>query len=186
MLQRFKHRPLLAFLLQKLCWKWSYQWYWIYMYALLWKFKCFCKGYLNACKNELIIYETAHKILVLIWSVSSVCSNMPVYTSSLARAFSYHICKVWKQWKVLTKYYISSPTGDINKGILKKAFVHISGLHLRVDTKKLDFLFLNQNICCGYSKEPSQWDDSFEGPKHMVKLMGKKILTLLLSRIVLI
>ena len=24
------------------------------------------------------------------------------------------------------------------------------------------FLFLNQNICCGYSKEPSQWDCSFE------------------------
>ena len=23
-------------------------------------------------------------------------------------------------------------------------------------------LFLNQNICCGYSKEPSQWDGSFE------------------------
>ena len=29
------------------------------------------------------------------------------------------------------------------------------------------FLFLNQNICCGYSKEPSQWDGSFEHPKHM-------------------
>ena len=33
---------------------------------------------------------------------------------------------------------------------------------------------LNQNICCGYSKEPSQWDGSFEHPKHMIKLMGKK------------
>ena len=35
------------------------------------------------------------------------------------------------------------------------------------------FLFLNQNICCGYSKEPSQWDGSFEYPKH-VKTDGKE------------
>ena len=41
------------------------------------------------------------------------------------------------------------------------------------------FLFLNQNICCAYSKEPSQWDGSFEHPKHMLKLMGKKIFTIL-------
>ena len=32
----------------------------------------------------------------------------------------------------------------------------LSGLQLRVRTKKLIFLFLSQNICCGYSKEPSQ------------------------------
>ena len=37
--------------------------------------------------------------------------------------------------------------------------------------QKLIFLCLNQNICCGYSKEPSQWDGSFEHPKHMFKLM---------------
>ena len=41
--------------------------------------------------------------------------------------------------------------------------------------QKIFFLFLNQNICCGYSKEPSQWDGSFEHPKHVLKLMGKKI-----------
>ena len=33
--------------------------------------------------------------------------------------------------------------------------------------EKKNFLFLNQNIFCGYSKEPSQWDGSFEHPKHM-------------------
>ena len=41
--------------------------------------------------------------------------------------------------------------------------------------KKLFFLFVNQNICCGYSKYPSQWDGSFENPKHLFKLMGKEI-----------
>ena len=53
------------------------------------------------------------------------------------------------------------------------------GLKLRVRNENLIFLFLNQNICCGYSKEPSQWDGSFERPKHMLKLRGKKIFTIL-------
>ena len=29
------------------------------------------------------------------------------------------------------------------------------------------FLFLNRNICYGYSKETCQCDGSFEHPKHM-------------------
>ena len=37
-------------------------------------------------------------------------------------------------------------------------------------------IFLNQNICCGYSEESSQCDGSFKNPKHVLKLMGKKIL----------
>ena len=44
--------------------------------------------------------------------------------------------------------------------------------------KLLLFLFLNQNICCRYSKEPSLWSGSFEHPKHMWKLMGKKLFTI--------
>ena len=36
-------------------------------------------------------------------------------------------------------------------------------------TKKICFLFFNQNICCGYSKEPSRWDSSFEHPQHKVR-----------------
>ena len=48
--------------------------------------------------------------------------------------------------------------------------------------QKIIFLFLNQKICCGYSKVPSQWDGSFEHPKHMLKLMGKKIFTTLHSK----
>ena len=43
---------------------------------------------------------------------------------------------------------------------------------------KIIFLFLNQNRCCGYSKEPSQWDGSFDHPKHMFKLMDKKIIAI--------
>ena len=57
-----------------------------------------------------------------------------------------------------------------------------AGLKLRVRINFF-FLFLYQNICCGYSKEPSQCDGSFEHPKHMLKLMGKKIFAILRSKI---
>ena len=66
-------------------------------------------------------------------------------------------------WKEITKYSI-----------------------IRVRTNELTFLFLIQNICCGYSKEPSQWDGSFEHPKHILKLMDKKIFTILRSKILFI
>ena len=39
---------------------------------------------------------------------------------------------------------------------------------------KLIFLFLNQNICCGYSKEPSQCDSSFESPVLMFNFIDRK------------
>ena len=61
-----------------------------------------------------------------------------------------------------------------------------AGLQIRVRIWKLFFLFLNQNIRCGYSKEPSQWDGSFEHPKHMFKLMIKKIIAILRSNILFI
>ena len=53
-----------------------------------------------------------------------------------------------------------------------------SGLQKRVRIGKLFSLFPIQNICCGYSKEPSQ-GGSIERPKHKFKLMGKKIFTIL-------
>ena len=61
-----------------------------------------------------------------------------------------------------------------------------TGLQIRVPTEKLFFLFLKQNICCRYSKEPSQWDGSFEYPKHMLKLIGKEINAILGSQTILI
>ena len=45
------------------------------------------------------------------------------------------------------------------------------------------FIYLNQNICCGYSKEPSQGDGSFEHPKHTFAPMEEKICILLPSSV---
>ena len=58
-------------------------------------------------------------------------------------------------------------------------YMHQTGLQIRV-CEHIFYLFLIQNICCGYSKEPSQC--SFEHPKRLFKLMGKKILTFLLFK----
>ena len=58
----------------------------------------------------------------------------------------------------------------------------VAGLLLMVNiggNKKFTFLFLNQNICCGCSKETSQC--SFEHPKQMSKWVDKKIFTILHS-----
>ena len=41
------------------------------------------------------------------------------------------------------------------------------------------FLFLDQNICFIYSKEPSQWDSSFKQAKHRFNLMDKNIIIIL-------
>ena len=39
--------------------------------------------------------------------------------------------------------------------------------------------FISQNIYCGYSKELSHQESSFEYPKQMLKLMNKKIFAIL-------
>ena len=60
-----------------------------------------------------------------------------------------------------------------------------TSLQINVRNWKLFILFLNQNICCVYSKEPSQWDGSFEHSHHMFTLLGKKVITILRSNILL-
>ena len=67
-----------------------------------------------------------------------------------------------------------------NRGILN-VFIITPGLQIQMHNGKLFFLFLYQNICCGYAKKPSQRDGSFEHPKHMFKLMGKKMMRILRS-----
>ena len=53
-------------------------------------------------------------------------------------------------------------------------------------TEKKKISFLNQNIYCGYSKEPSLRHGSFEHSKHMLKIMGKKVYTILRRKVLFI
>ena len=48
---------------------------------------------------------------------------------------------------------------------------------------ELSILFLKQNICCGYSKEPSQRDGSFEHPKLIFRLIDKQLKVILYRNI---
>ena len=73
------------------------------------------------------------------------------------------VCKTVQKFK-------SRPLGKTSAGVIGYATFlsheHTqSGLQIRVRIGKLVSLFLMQNICCGYS---------FEHPKHMFKLIGKK------------
>ena len=49
--------------------------------------------------------------------------------------------------------------------------------HFKALRSRCIILFLSQNICCGNSKEPSQWEGSLKQSKHVLKLMNKKLFT---------
>ena len=54
-------------------------------------------------------------------------------------------------FKQMLKWMVKKNIHNLNRIIL-----FIWNYDISVRTKMLIFLFLNQNICCGYSKEPSQ------------------------------
>ena len=98
------------------------------------------------------------------------------YFSELSDYSMYRFLDVWLEQKSI-----------LNAIFLKHIFDYYVARNLFTSPyQKINFLILNQNICCGYSKEPSQGDGSFEHPKHMLKLMGKKIFTILRSKILFI
>ena len=123
------------------------------------------------CSRELI--KICPKLLHHWWTVTPFykCTGLRCQDSFIVRTFIYSQWRLW--WR-----------------LCRDAHAHLTplyaGLQIRVCTGKLFFLFLNQNICCGYSKEPSQWDASFEHPKHMFKLIGKEINAILGAQTILI
>ena len=65
-------------------------------------------------------------------------------------------------------------------------FKRVKGQYFRDLVKSLyqkhNFLISQPKHMLWVLKRTSQWDGSFEHPKHMLKLMGKKILTILRSQ----
>ena len=63
---------------------------------------------------------------------------------------------------------------NYNQNAIEEAISNMyTGLKLRLRNRKIIFLFLSQNRCCGYSKELF-----FGHPKHLLRIMGKKIFTI--------
>ena len=54
--------------------------------------------------------------------------------------------------------------------------------HKQTNKKKIVFLFLNQNSCCGYSKK-SQLDIFLSITKHLLKLRDKEIINIFTLKI---
>ena len=80
--------------------------------------------------------------------------------------------------------YIYGNLPDFPACVGEKIVLYFMSLNLGIHTLHINrksFLFINQNICCGYSKEPSQGDGSFDHPKQMLSLTDKKIFTILRS-----
>ena len=61
----------------------------------------------------------------------------------------------WTACSLLNHNFFINLLNDKKNNLLHVIISHRAEL-------KLLFVFLNQNICCRYSKEPSQWDGSFE------------------------
>ena len=128
-------------------------------------------------------YNTKLYIYFLIWKtfLTRECiylENLHIHTHTCGfHVYHTHKIQVYRWWK---RAFVTLWPWHLNKCSSRFFLQKHAGLKLRVQcvTKKI-FLFLNQNICCGWLKEPSQWDGSFEHPKHMLKLQGKKILTIL-------
>ena len=67
---------------------------------------------------------------------------------------------------------------------LRMKYWHLSQAFSWECAPKNWYSYFPTETCCGYSKEPSQWEGSFELSKHMLKLMAKKIFTILDSNFV--
>ena len=65
--------------------------------------------------------------------------------------------RTWSAWQYIQSDHRKEAGGFENPFCTKiEDFEIDTGLQIRVRIGKIFSLFLNQNICCGYSKEPSQ------------------------------
>ena len=123
----------------------------------------------------------------------STCSTSPyvlvnsiIYIGSSQNLYSSYSIRRLLPWRADQWIFPALDYMKYNGSLIFGSTYNKSGLQIRVHTGKLFFLFLNQNICCGYSKELTQWDSSFKHTKHMFKLMGKEINAILGAQTILI
>ena len=123
-------------------------------------------------------YWAIQLVSAILTSVISKGKDDPTHPCSLVGDFTEHLTEhVHSNWERRNAYknqfWISSG-----------GWLHNSHIKIKVRSWKTIIEILNQNLCCGYSKEPSHWDGSFEHPKQMLKLMDKKILAIYAGKII--
>ena len=92
------------------------------------------------------------------------------------------VCKYLSYW-----LYVIIPFNIHNNSLKSNISDHCPNFSIvRVRIWKLFFLFLNQNICCGYSKYWDSCETFFEHQKHMFRLMGKEVFAILCAHTILI
>ena len=113
------------------------------------------------------------------------CENF-IFVNSVKR----HICHIQNSW---LKHDLPASVNDrvippfledfIFMELCKNKILAKNSEFTGVHNYKIIFIFPNHNMCCGYSKEPSQWDSAFEWPKFMFKLIYNKMITNLSTKV---
>ena len=146
-------------------------------------------------EKNFIASEPGLEIRVCDWTLiflilnKNICCGYSNESSQWDSSFEHpkHMLK-WRDKKYSQLYSFTTIQPCMNGGRCFNLFgtcecgwVKIVRKVIKVCDWKLIFWILSQNICCEYSKEPSQWDGSYEHPKHMLKLRDKKIFSILRS-----
>ena len=112
------------------------------------------------------------------WQYSHLFSQPLILYKYYFLSFLKKSTETWHKYKCMLATFFQYWIFSLNSITSHQSLRLSTGPQMRVHNWKLFFLFLSQNICCGYSKEPSHRGDSFEHPKHMFKLMEKKIIAI--------
>ena len=87
---------------------------------------------------------------------------------------------IWHVWSHFISFYFED-LKDARSCAITKEPSNISTQSAWVQIRKeferkvlINFLSISPNMCLGRSKEPSQWDGSFEYPQHMLWWRNKK------------
>ena len=106
------------------------------------------------CTLNILLFEPAHDKTYNKMCATSEDSDQPAHQRSLVAVFTDYMCFL-------------QPPG-------KKGYIATDKAIFFIRKMLISFLFLNKNICCGYSLEAPRRGASNEYPQHMFSSINKK------------
>ena len=108
----------------------------------------------------------------LIWNYAFKATKMHIYISNIFKSHYLEKCSNIKSCK---EYELSKEKGSLSQTqITQPACLQFEQILCclfyardKMVSGKYFFLFLHQNVCCGYSLEAPQWVPSNEHPQHV-------------------